>query len=159
MSDAVKSPCEVWFYHLERSSVFSVLPELLERTLARGLRALVISGGDDCLEKLDEAMWGGPEDSFLAHGRWDAPHAARQPILLARSPFTGETSPNGANLVFLIDQAVAPTLYAYDRLVLLFDGQDEAALARARADWKAFKAAGHPVSYWKQGAERGWQKM
>ena len=33
--------CEVWFYHLERSGVDQVLPELLDKTLAKGWKALV----------------------------------------------------------------------------------------------------------------------
>ena len=37
------SPCEVWFYHLERTSLDQALPELLEKTLARGWKALVRS--------------------------------------------------------------------------------------------------------------------
>ncbi|MDB5454933.1 MAG: polymerase chi subunit HolC, partial [Caulobacter sp.] len=35
------TPCDVWFYHLERSALEQVLPELLEKTLGRGWRALV----------------------------------------------------------------------------------------------------------------------
>jgi hypothetical protein len=41
----------------------------------------------------------------------------------------------------------------------LFDGRDESALAQARGRWAGFKKAGHPVSYWRQGAERGWEKQ
>ena len=33
--------CEVWFYHLERTSLDQALPELLEKTLARGWKAVV----------------------------------------------------------------------------------------------------------------------
>ena len=35
--------CEVWFYHLERTGLEQALPELLNKTLARGWRALVRS--------------------------------------------------------------------------------------------------------------------
>ena len=35
-----RKPTEVLFYHLEHRSLDSVLPELLERTLARGWRAV-----------------------------------------------------------------------------------------------------------------------
>ena len=38
MSDAKP---EIWFYHLERSTLDQVLPGLLEKTLQRGWRALV----------------------------------------------------------------------------------------------------------------------
>ena len=47
------APCEVWFYHLERSGLDQVLPDLLERTLARGWRALVRSDLPERLDHLD----------------------------------------------------------------------------------------------------------
>ena len=34
---------EIWFYHLERSTLDQVLPTLLEKTLERGWRALIKS--------------------------------------------------------------------------------------------------------------------
>ena len=33
--------CEVWFYHLERTALDQALPELLEKTLPEGWKALV----------------------------------------------------------------------------------------------------------------------
>ena len=41
MGEDEVSACEVWFYHLERTSLDQALPELLEKTLARGWKALV----------------------------------------------------------------------------------------------------------------------
>jgi hypothetical protein len=37
---AAEGACEVWFYHLERTSLDQALPELLEKTLARETTAL-----------------------------------------------------------------------------------------------------------------------
>ncbi len=48
-----EAPCEVWFYHLERASLDQVLPELLEKTLARDWRALVRSTARERVEHLD----------------------------------------------------------------------------------------------------------
>ena len=45
-----ETPCEVWFYHLERTSLDQALPELLEKTLARGWRALVRTPSRDRVE-------------------------------------------------------------------------------------------------------------
>ena len=42
----------------------------------------------------------------------------------------------------------------YERLVVLFDGNDEDALAAARGHWKAVKAAGHEATYWQQDRAR-----
>lgn len=68
---------EIWFYHLERSSLEQVLPELLDRTLKRGWRALVKVADAHRLEDVDEGLWMWRDESFLAHGRADQPHAER----------------------------------------------------------------------------------
>ena len=45
---------ELWFYHLERSSVEDVLPELVEKTISRGWRALIKS--TDREQRYDECQ-------------------------------------------------------------------------------------------------------
>src|SRR6185369_5333042 len=97
---------EVWFYHLERTALDQALPELLEKTLAKGWRALVRSPAPERLEHLDGWLWSWRDDSFLPHGVAGEPQAARQPVLLS----TGEANDNHANALFLIDGAVAPDL-------------------------------------------------
>jgi DNA polymerase-3 subunit chi len=148
------APCEVWFYHLERTPLDQVLPDLLDKTLKRGWRALVRTGDPARIEHLDGWLWSWRDDSFLAHGTDEEPLAERQPILLT----TRQENPNGAQALFLIDGAEAGDLSPHERCIVLFDGRDEAALAGARLKWKAFKAQGLPVSYWQQGEERGWEK-
>ena len=44
---------EVLFYHLQRAPLERVLPELLERSLARGWRAVVRAGYPARVEALD----------------------------------------------------------------------------------------------------------
>jgi DNA polymerase-3 subunit chi len=147
--------CEIWFYHLERARLEQVLPELLEKTLARGWRALVRTSAVERIDHLDSWLWSYRDDSFLAHGIEGEPFADRQPVVLAR----GADNPNAANALFLLDGAEAGDLSAFERCVLIFDGTDEAAVARARGQWAGFKSAGHPVSYWRQGETRGWEKQ
>lgn len=147
-------PCEIWFYHLERSSLDQVLPELLDRTIKRGWKALVRSDQPERIDHLDGHLWSFRDDAFLAHGTDEDPFAERQPVLLT----TKADNPNGAQALFLLDGAEAGDLEPYERCIVLFDGRDEAALGKARASWKAFKDEGRPVSYWKQGAERGWEQ-
>ena len=146
--------CEVWFYHLERSSLDQVLPDLLDRTLKRGWRALVRTGAADRLDHLDGWLWSYRDESFLPHGQASEPFADRQPVLIT----TEQDNPNGAQALFLIDGAEPGDLSAYERFIVLFDGRDDAALNEARARWKTFKAQGLPISYWQQGQERGWEK-
>jgi DNA polymerase-3 subunit chi len=146
--------CEVWFYHLERTGLDQALPELLEKTLARGWKAVVRTPEPQRVEHLDGWLWSYRDDSFLPHGLAAEPGAARQPILIT----TGAENPNAADALFLIDGAEAGDLAGYARCVVLFDGADEGQLKRARAQWTAVKAKGFAASYWKQQA-RGWEKQ
>ncbi|MBP6546575.1 MAG: DNA polymerase III subunit chi [Phenylobacterium sp.] len=150
MADA----CEVWFYHLERTGLDQALPELLEKTLARGWKAIVRATGAQRVEHLDGWLWAYRDESFLPHAPADEPGAARQPILLT----TSDENPNGADALFLVDGAEPGELGDYTRCVVLFDGGDEEALATARRQWKSVKAKGLPASYWKQQG-RGWEKQ
>lgn len=147
--------CEVWFYHLERSRLEQVLPDLLEKTVARGWRALVRTPAADRIEHLDDWLWAYRDDSFLPHGLAGEPLADRQPVLLT----AGADNANGAQALFLIDGAEAGDLAGVERCILIFDGADEAAVGRARGEWTRFKAAGHTVAYWKQGEQKGWVKQ
>ncbi|HEX3366955.1 DNA polymerase III subunit chi [Phenylobacterium sp.] len=145
---------EVWFYHLERTGLEQALPELLEKTLQRGWKAVVRVREADRVQHLDAALWTYRDESFLPHGADDEANAPRQPILLT----TGFENANGADALFLVDGAEPGELTGYARCVVLFDGGDESQLAVARAQWSQVKAAGLPVSYWRQQA-RGWEKQ
>jgi DNA polymerase-3 subunit chi len=150
MSEAA---CEVWFYHLEQTALDQALPELLEKTLAKGWRALVRTSAADRMEHLDGWLWSWRDDAFLPHGVAGEPQAGRQPVLLT----TGDANDNGAQALFLIDGAAPPALDGYERCLILFDGREDAAVAQARERWMDLKGRGHPVSYWKQ-SDRGWEK-
>ncbi|HEX3699345.1 MAG TPA: DNA polymerase III subunit chi [Phenylobacterium sp.] len=146
--------CEVWFYHLERTGLDQALPELLEKTLARGWKALVRTPSPERVEQLDGWLWSYRDESFLPHASASEPQAARQPVLLT----TAFDNPNAADALFLVDGAEPGELAGFSRCVVLFDGADEAQLAAARGLWGKIKGEGLPVSYWKQQG-RGWEKQ
>ena len=152
---------EVWFYHLLHRRIESVLPDLLEKSRARGWTAAVQGMDAQRLAALDDLLWTYSDEGFLPHGREGEPHAARQPVLLTAAP----VDTNSAAVRFFIDgadvaAALAPERGArYQRCILLFDGNDEAALAAARAQWRALKAAGHPVTYWQEDASGRFAKQ
>ena len=147
--------CEVWFYHLERTGLDQALPELLQKTLAKGWRALVRTPDPQRIEHLDGWLWSFRDDAFLAHGLAGEPNAARQPVLLSAGP----DNLNEAQALFLLDDAEPGPLEGYERCMVLFDGRDEPTVAAARRRWSALKAGGHPLSYWRQNAEGRWDKQ
>jgi DNA polymerase-3 subunit chi len=130
------------------------LPELLEKTLQRGWRAIVRSAARERVEHLDGWLWSYRDDSFLPHGPAGEPDAERQPILIT----TANDNPNRADVLFLVDGAQPGELAGYQRCVVIFDGADEAQLQAARGQFAWARKAGHAVSYWKQQA-RGWEKQ
>ena len=152
---------EVLFYHLQDLTLESVLPPLLEKSLERGWRVVVQSTSEERMEALDAHLWTYRDDSFLPHAIWRAGDTGRagdaqdQPIVLAAE----EGNPNRANVRFLIDNAALPAdSDAYERMVLVFNGDDGDALAAARGAWTDCKARGFEVTYW-QADERGrWQR-
>jgi DNA polymerase III subunit chi len=142
---------DVGFYHLTRTGADKALPQLLNRTLAAGQRALVRCASPDRVTAMDAALWDSPD--FLPHGTASDGDAEIQPIWLT----TDADNPNGAKFLFLLDGATSGDLSRFDRVFDLFDGNDEAQVQAARDRWRAAKAAGHSLTYWQQG-ERGWEK-
>lgn len=145
---------EIGFYHLTRSEADRALAKLLGRTLDAAARAIVLAPDATRLASLDEALWRQTEIDFLPHGTTEA---ALQPVLLTDDDAMTDGAPNGASFLFLVGGADSAHLARYDRIFDLFDGRDAAAVAAARARWLRARAAGHALTYWKEGA-RGWER-
>lgn len=145
---------EVFFYHLQNAPLEQVLPQLLERSLARDWRAVVKVGNAERMEALVNTLWTYREDSFLPHGTRDDGPAEQHPVFLT----VADENPNAAQVVFLVDGAEPGDIAGYERCVLMFDGRDAEALAQAREHWKALKEAGHDATYWQQSDEGRWEK-
>ena len=146
---------EILFYHLERASLEGVLPGLLEKTLERRWRAVVRTGSKERAEALDAHLWTYRDDSFLPHGVTG--EGADQPVWLT----PGDDAPNNPQILFVVDGAET-NLAAVDgleRCVMIFDGNDDDAVAAARGFWKECAAAGHEATYWKQSAAGRWEKQ
>lgn len=146
---------EVLFYHLQDMSVENVLPPLLEKSLERGWRVVVQSTSQERTEALDAHLWTYREDSFLPHATWQVGDVEDQPIVLSMQ----EGNPNRANVRFLIDNAALPAdLDSYERMVLLFNGDDQDALTAARAAWTDCKSRGFEVTYWQADELGRWRR-
>lgn len=146
---------EILFYHLHRQPIERVLPALLEKSLERGWCVVVQASSDERIDALDAHLWTYRDDSFLPHGTVKESEPAAQPILLT----TGDDNANGAQARFLIDGAPMPAdAAAYQRIVLLFDGDDQDAVAAARERWTDAKAKGFEATYWQPDEQGRWVK-
>ncbi len=151
---------ETLFYHLERRSLEDVLPGLVEKSIARGWRAVVKTDSSERSDALDNLLWTYDDQSFLAHAQSGDGEAARQPVLIT----VEDENPNGAQILFCVGGARpsdwrAAQLSSLARVVMLFDGHDAAMLDLARAAWKHAKEAGHDVTYWKESASGKFEKQ
>jgi DNA polymerase III subunit chi len=145
---------EVLFYHLDRQPLERVLPDLLEKCLERGWRAVIQVGSEERRDALDSHLWTYREEGFLPHGTIKDGSAEAQPIWLT----VGPENPNRASVRFLADGVEMAEIQPYARVVVLFDGNDAEAVQRARASWSAVKAAGHEATYWQQSERGRWEK-
>jgi DNA polymerase-3 subunit chi len=146
---------EVVFYHLIRKPLEKALPELLEKSYERGWRVVVQAASDERVDVLDAHLWTYRDDSFLPHATWRIEDASEQPIVLT----TDRHNPNRATVRFLIDNAPLPEdSELYERLVLIFNGDEDAALETARAVWTECKSRGFETTYWQIDEGGRWQR-
>lgn len=146
---------EAYFYHLTRRPLELMLPELLGKSLERGWRVAVRGTDPGRMDWLDQKLWLGPEDGFLPHGLSGGPHDADQPVLLT----TDAQAANDPGCLMAIDGAEvsADEVGALDRVCILFDGEDGAAVQRARDQWRTLTGAGCKAQYWSEESGR-WEK-
>ena len=146
---------EILFYHLQRQPLERVLPTLLEKSLERGWRVVVQASSDERVEALDAHLWTYRDDAFLPHGTPKDAEAAEQPILIT----SGDDNANDAQVRFLVDGAPFPVdTAAYQRVVLMFDGDDSDAVSAARERWTEAKAQGFEATYWQPDEQGRWVK-
>ena len=144
------------FYHMTRSTADDALPALLQKTLQQGKRAMVCCAAD-LAPKLSAAIWSFGEGSWLPHGidGNDDDDASLCPIWLSDAP---EKNPNNASYMFFINGMDIASIDDKERIFVLFDGTNEAAVSTARQQWKTCREAGHDLSYWQQDGAGKWMQ-
>ena len=138
------------FYHLTRSGPEEVLALILPRALAAGWRVMLRSPDAARCERLDTKLWVEPDDGFLPHGVEGGAFDADQPVLIGQGPAS-----NAAQGVVLLDGAEPlPGEEGFERLWVLFDGDDPAAVQSARGLWTRLTGLGMAAQYWSEDTGR-----
>lgn len=146
---------EILFYHLQGQKLEGVLTPLLEKSVERGWKVIVQGASEERIEALDAHLWTYRDDGFLPHGTWREQDSAMQPVLLT----VNDGNPNGASVRFLIEGAPVPAdAESYQRIVLVFDGDDDEAVAAARTHWADAKTRGFEATYWQPDEQGRWVK-
>ncbi len=149
---------ETRYYHLTKKSTEDALPELLQKTLQRGWRAVVILDNEENVKKLNNHLWTYDNESFLPHGSKGSKPPINtpetQPIWLTSE----DENPNDANVLFLCDGVNSENILKFDLICRLFNGNDANIIDAARKSWKEQKKSGHDLTYWQQADNGGWNK-
>ena len=145
---------DIGFYHLTRSTLEQALPRLLEKAHASGARSVVVTGSEERTKALDTVLWTYDQNAFLPHGTARDGSPEEQPIWITHE----DENPNGATILVLTDGATSDRVADFARCLEMFDGNDEAAVAQARAHWKAYADAGHELTYWQQSPAGRWEE-
>lgn len=145
---------DIFFYHLTRSSLENTLPVLVERALDRFGRVTIQCLSKEQRDAIDNHLWVYADEAFIGHGTECDRYPNLQPIFLT----TGHENPNDSKIRFLLEGAVCLDINTYQRLVVIFDGRNDAQLDLVRAQWKQYKAENHNLTYWQQTEDRGWKK-
>lgn len=133
------------FYHLIHAGIDDTLRMILSRAVAQGWRVFLRGTDAKALARLDEHLWLGPEDGFMAHGLAGGAHDAAQPVLLGQGAIG-----NAAQGLVLVDGAdvSAEEAAPLERVWVLFDGADAAQVNGARGLWTRLTGAGMAAQYW-----------
>lgn len=145
---------ECLFYHLTAVPLERALPDLLERCVQRRWRTVVEMAAER-IEAMDSLLWTYSDDGFLPHGIAGERLAVDQPVLLTAE----RDNPNTASVRFLLDGVALPENTAdYQRIVVMFDGNDEEAVGVARQRWREAKDAGLEATYWQADESGQWRQ-
>lgn len=146
---------EIRFYHLVTQHLEQALPAILSKALAGGRKAVIRFADESQVRHFNDHLWTYHPDSFLPHGAKGDGHAELQPVYLT----TAAENPNGADmLVLCYAQTVPENIEAFSLCCDFLDGGDDDAVQAARARWKAYKDAGHTITYWQQTDTGGWEQ-
>jgi DNA polymerase-3 subunit chi len=121
--------------------------------LERGLRMAVVTSTAERVKEFSQKLWGLEDTAFIPHGFEGEPQPEQQPIYLC----TDDTASNAAAYSFYIDGTAPASLEGRDRISIMFDGADDAAVEQARALWRRFKSENATIRYWKQDEEGRWK--
>lgn len=146
------------FYHLTTTVLGKALPKLLEKVLENNLNALVLSSNTEQVEKLNKELWTYTTKVFLPHGSKEDGFSDQQPIYLTDDY---NDNPNNAKVLAITYDAFSESsesLNNFERVIYIFDGNDDDQLLKARQKWKDFKLSDYNLVYWQQLKNGGWEQ-
>jgi len=135
----------VYFYHLTHTRLEVALPKILERALSAEWSVELRIGMERDEETISDAIWKGPDESFLPNCLEDSDKLQDHPIVLSKSSLS-----EVRDCLIIIDQVNLKEneVKKFKRVCLLFDAKNEVELTNARKTWKSLSNAGVNTVYW-----------
>lgn len=144
---------KVNFYHLTKSSLLESLPFLMEKVVARGLRAVIVHEDRATLEEINRVLWTYSTKAFLPHGIEGDEFASDQHLWLS----TKIENPNQASVLVLTSPvSVHKADEIFERCLDIFEGSNEEDVAKARERWKIHSDQKRDLTYWQQTETGAW---
>ena len=136
---------EVYFYHLTHTRLEVALPKILERALSAEWSVELRIGMERDEETISDAIWKGPDESFLPNCLEDSDKLQDHPIVLSKSSLS-----EVRDCLIVMDQVNLKEneVKKFKRVCLLFDAKNEVELTNARETWKSLSNAGVNTVYW-----------
>jgi len=145
---------EISFYHLTSTNLEKAVSSLLDKVISSGKKAVIILKDQKTLEEIDQYLWSFSTKTLLPHGTENDPYKNEQPIYLT----TKYENPNNASIVMVTFNLALEKLENVEKLLDIFNGNDDIELKDARERWKNYKSSGAELNYWKQNDKGGWEK-
>ncbi len=149
---------EIRFYHMERSSLETTLPGLLQKAVKQGHKIIIKSDTVHNTEALNTHLWTYTPESFLPHGSANdtkPDHIADQPIWLTDK----DENPNNADLLILTHGATSEKLTDYKLCCEMLNGNNPEEIQAARTRWKTYKDQDDlTITYWQQDQTGKWEQ-
>lgn len=147
---------DIRFYHLTQKALDQGLPDLLEKALQSGKRIILRMEDEADAKDMSEHLWKCRRNGFFPHGIKGDGNEEMHPIWISTS---SNDNPNSATTLIVADCAPLEDgeIEHFQLVCEIFDGANADCVSKARARWKAYKDAGHNLTYWQQTAKGGWE--
>jgi DNA polymerase-3 subunit chi len=146
---------EISFYHLLHGETEKVAAKLLEKILSADMRVVVYAETTEKIDFLNSYFWTFSQSTFLPHGSAKEGMAEHQPVWLT-STFE---NPNQAKVLMALDHIDIKDFENFEKCLDIFNANDSHSRTLAEGRLKAYKEAGHHITYWQQDAQGKWVKQ
>tara|TARA_B100001741_G_scaffold301024_1_gene288856 strand:- start:137 stop:601 length:465 start_codon:yes stop_codon:yes gene_type:complete len=146
---------ELFFYQLQVSKTYEVLPKLLEKTLEKRKRALVLGQSDEEVIRLSELLWSYKADSWLPHGSIEEPFSEKHPVLLSKNVCTV----NDATFLFVLNGVLPNSIEAFERCSVLCDEHAIESISSLRKKYSKNTKNKYHVTFWQEDRNGRWHAV